>query len=171
MSFFLFLSLPPPPAPFPLALSLSLSYCQLQTTRFWSIKGPQHPTPTLCQISVLYIYNSIHPLQIGSSVSFFFFIPCYCSVAKSRPTLCNPTDCSTPGFPIPHPLPEFAQVHELVTPSNQLILCHSLVLLPSTFHSSRVFSSESAACIRRPKYWSLSFSISTSNEYSGLISS
>ena len=53
-------------------------------------------------------------------------------------------------------------------PSNHLILCHSLLLLPSTFPSIRVFSSESALCIRWPKYWS--FSISPSNEYSGLIS-
>ena len=55
-------------------------------------------------------------------------------------------------------------------PSNQLIFCHSLVLLPSTFPSSRVFSSESDAYMRKPKYWSFSFSISTSNEYLGLIS-
>ena len=58
---------------------------------------------------------------------------------------------------------------ESVMPSNSLILCHSL-LLPSIFSSSRVFSNESALCIRWPKYWSFSFSISPSNEYSGLIS-
>ena len=156
---------------FPLALSLSLSYCQLWTTRFQSIKVLQHPPPALYQTSILYIYNSIHPLQIGSSVPFFFIPCCCCSVTKSRPTLHNPTDCSMPGFPVPHLLPEFTQVHELVMPSNQLILCHSLVLLPSTFPSIKVFSSELAACIRRPKYWSFSFSINTSNEYSGLISS
>ena len=55
-------------------------------------------------------------------------------------------------------------------PSNHLILCHPLVLLPSVFPSIRVFSSESALRIRWPKYWSFSFSISPSNEYSGLIS-
>ena len=54
-------------------------------------------------------------------------------------------------------------------PSKHLILCHPL-LLPSIFHSIRVFSSESVLCIRWPKYWSFSFSISPSNEYSGLIS-
>ena len=58
---------------------------------------------------------------------------------------------------------------ELVMPSNHLILCHPL-LLPSIFRSIRVFSSESVLCIRWPKYWSLSFSISSSNEYSGLMS-
>ena len=59
---------------------------------------------------------------------------------------------------------------ELVMPSNHLILCHPLLLLPSIFPSIRVFSNESALCIRWPKYWSFSFSINLSNEYSGLIS-
>ena len=59
---------------------------------------------------------------------------------------------------------------ESVMPSNHLILCRPLLLLPSIFLSIRVFSSESALCIRWPKYWSLSLSISPSNEYSGLIS-
>ena len=59
---------------------------------------------------------------------------------------------------------------ELVMPPNHLILCHPLLLLPSVFPSIRVFSNESALQIRWPKYWSFSFSISPSNEYSGLIS-
>ena len=59
---------------------------------------------------------------------------------------------------------------ELVMPSNHLILCHPLLLLPSVFPSIRGFSNESALRIRWPKYWSFSFSISPSNEYSGLIS-
>ena len=59
---------------------------------------------------------------------------------------------------------------ELVIPSNHLILCHSLLFLPSIFPSIRVFSNESALCIKWPKYWSFSFSISPSNDYSGLIS-
>ena len=57
-----------------------------------------------------------------------------------------------------------------LVPSNHLILCHSLLLLPSIFPSIRIFSNESALHIRWPKYWSFSFSISPSNEYSGLIS-
>ena len=59
---------------------------------------------------------------------------------------------------------------ESVMPSNHLILCHPLLLLPSIFPSIRVFSNESVLCIRWPNYWSFSFSISPSNEYSGLIS-
>ena len=59
---------------------------------------------------------------------------------------------------------------ELVMPSNHLILCHPLLLPPSIFPSIRVFSNESVLCIRWPKYWSFSFSISPSNEHSGLIS-
>ena len=59
---------------------------------------------------------------------------------------------------------------ESLMPSNHLTLCHPLLLLPSTFPSIRVFSSELALCIMWPKYWSFSFSISPSSEYSGLIS-
>ena len=59
---------------------------------------------------------------------------------------------------------------KLVMPSNHLILCHSLLLLPSIFPSIRVFSNESVLCIRSPRYWSFSFNISPSTEHSGLIS-
>ena len=59
---------------------------------------------------------------------------------------------------------------ESVMPSNHLILCHPLLLLPSVFSIIRVFSNESVLCIRWPKYWSFSFSISPSKKYSGLIS-
>ena len=81
-------------------------------------------------------------------------------------------DCSTPGLIVHHQLPEFTQihVHELVMPSRHLILCRPLLLPPSIFPSIRVFSNESVLCIRWPKYWSFSFNISPSNEYSGLIS-
>ena len=82
-------------------------------------------------------------------------------------------NCSTPGFPVLHHLLEFAQLMstESVMPSNHLILYHPLLFLPLIFPSIRVFSSESALHIRWPKYWSFSFIISPSNEYSGLISS
>ena len=66
-------------------------------------------------------------------------------------------------------LPKLTSI-ESVMPSNHLILCHPLLLLPSIFPSIRVFSNESALCIRWPNYWSFSFSLSPSNEYSGLIS-
>ena len=81
-------------------------------------------------------------------------------------------DCNTPGFPIHHQLQELAQPLpiESVMPSNHLILCHPLVLLPSIFLSIRVFSNESVLRIRWPKYCNFSFNISPSNEYSGLIS-
>ena len=94
------------------------------------------------------------------------------SVAQSCPTLCDPMNCSTPGLPIHHQLPEFTQTTsiESVMPSSHLILCHPLLLLPSIFPSIRVFSNESALCIRWPKYWSFSFNISPSNAHSGLIS-
>ena len=81
-------------------------------------------------------------------------------------------DCSIPGFPVHHQLPEFTQthVHPFSDAINPLILCHPLLLLPSIFPSTRVFSNESVLRIRWPKYWIFSFNISPSNEYSGLIS-
>ena len=85
--------------------------------------------------------------------------------------LLQPLDCSTPGFPvlaISLNLLKLMSI-ESVMPSNYLILCHPLLLLPSIFPSIRVFFDESALRIRWPKYWSFSFSISPSNEYSGLI--
>ena len=78
----------------------------------------------------------------------------------------------TPCFPVHHQLPKPAQthVHRDIMTSNHLILCCPLLFPPSIFPSIRVFSNESVLCIRWPKYWSFSFSISHSNEYSGLIS-
>ena len=81
-------------------------------------------------------------------------------------------DCSTPGFPVHHQLPALLKLMsiESVISSNHLILCHPLLPLSSTFPSIRVFSNDSILCIRWPKYWGFSFSISPSNVYSGLIS-
>ena len=81
-------------------------------------------------------------------------------------------DCSTPGLPVHHQLPEFTQTHvvESVMPSNHLILCCPFLHPSSIFPSIRVFSNESVLRIRWPKYWSFSFNISPSNEYSELIS-
>ena len=97
----------------------------------------------------------------------------FSSVAQSCPTLCNHMDCSKPGFPVHNQLLELTKLMsvESVMPSNDLILCHPLLVLPSIFPSIRVFSSESVLPIRWPKYWSFSFSIRPSSEYSGLISS
>ena len=93
---------------------------------------------------------------------------CY-SVAKSCPTLCDPMNLSMPSFPVLHCLLELLKLLsiESVMPSNYLIACCPLLLLPSTFPSIRVFPSESTICIRWPKYWNFSFSINPSNEYSG----
>ena len=95
----------------------------------------------------------------------------FSSVAQLCPTLCDPTDCSTPGFPVHYQLPEFIQTHvhqvgDAIQPSHPL---SSSSLPPSIFPSIRVFSNESVLHIKWPKYWSFSFSISPSNEYSGLI--
>ena len=81
-------------------------------------------------------------------------------------------DCSTPGFPVHHQLPEFTKLRsiESVMPSNHLILCRPLLLLPPIPPSIRVFSNESTLRIRWPKYWSFSCSIIPSKEIPGLIS-
>ena len=94
---------------------------------------------------------------------------CY-SFAKSYLPLCDPMDCSTPGFPVLHHLPELAQTYvhrvgDAIQPFHPLFL-----LLPSIFPSIRVFSNESALHIKWPKYWSFSFSIGPSNDYPELIS-
>ena len=94
-----------------------------------------------------------------------------CSVTKSCPALCDPMDCSTPGFSFFHCLPEFAQsrihrVGDAVQPSHPL---SSIPFCPQFFPASESFSSESALHIRWPEYWSLSFNISPSSEYSGFI--
>ena len=94
----------------------------------------------------------------------------FSSVAQLCSTLCDPMDCSTPGFPVHHQLPVKLMSIESVMPSNCLIPCHPLLFPPSIFPSIKVFSNESVLHIRWPKYWSFSFSISPSNEYSGLIS-
>ena len=93
-------------------------------------------------------------------------------VTQLCPTLCNPMDCSTTGFPGHHISQSLCKLMsiESVMPSNHLTLCRPLLLLPSIFPSIRVFSNESVLRIRWPKYWSFSFNISPSNEHPGLIS-
>ena len=109
-----------------------------------------------------------------------YFFPCgreaicisvqFSSVAQSCLTLCEPMNCSTPGLPVySWSLPKLMSF-ESVMPTNHLIPCHPLLLLPSVFPNIRVFSNESALHIRWPKYWSFSFSISPSNEHPGLMS-
>ena len=102
---------------------------------------------------------------VNSSVQFS-------SVAQSCPTLCNPMNNSKPGFPALTNSQSLLKLMSIVSvmPSNHLILCRPLLLQPSILPSIRVFSNESALLIRWPKYWSFSYSISPSSEYSGLIS-
>ena len=91
-----------------------------------------------------------------------------CSVPKLGLTLCDPMDCSIPGFPsftVSRNLPKFMST-ESVMLSNHLILCCPLLLLPSIFPSTRVFCNKLPLPIRWPKYWSFSFSINSFNEYS-----
>ena len=99
------------------------------------------------------------------------FVTC-CSVAESCPTLCDPVNCSRPGFSVLHYLLEFVaqRFHRVSDAIQPFILFCPFLFLPSVFPSIRVFSSELALCIRWPKYWSFSFSVSPSNEYSELIS-
>ena len=96
----------------------------------------------------------------------------FSSVTQSCLTLCDPMNCSTPGLPVHHQLPEFTQTHvhrvgDAIQPSH---LLSSPLLLPSIPPSIRVFSNKSNLRMRWPKYWSFSFSISPSKEHLGLIS-
>ena len=114
-------------------------------------------------VMLLFSFEMLFRKQIMGSVQFS-------SVTQSCLTLCDPMDCNTSGLPVHHQLPELTQSHvHWVSDATQLShLCHPLLLPPSVFPSIRVCSNESALCIRWPEYWS--FSISPSNEYSGLIS-
>ena len=96
---------------------------------------------------------------------------CCCSITKSCPTLHDPMDYSMPGLSITNSqnLLKLMSIKSVML-SNHLVLYHPLLLPPSVFPSIRLFSSESTLRVRWPKYWSFSFSISPSNEYSGLIS-
>ena len=96
----------------------------------------------------------------------------FSSVAQSCPTLCNPRNCSTLGFPVHHQLPELAQTHIHQVSDAILTISSSVVPFSSCLQSSpaSVFSNELVLHIRWPKYWSFSFNISPSNEHPGLIS-
>ena len=113
------------------------------------------------------------PLLEGQISRSIFALPhLFSSVAQSCPNLCDPMDCITTGFPVHHQIPELAETHvhrvgDAIQPSHPL---SSPLLPPLIFPSIRVFPNESVLCIRWPKYWSFSFSISPSSEHSGLIS-
>ena len=125
--------------------------------------------------SVNHIYHVVHYITSTSLSCHWKFVPFdsvqFSSGVQLCLTLCDPMDCSTPGHPVHHQLLELTQTHvhrigDAIQPSHPL---SSPFLLPAFFPSIRVFSNESVLHIRWPKYWSFSFSISPSNEYSGLI--
>ena len=134
----------------------------------------QHPITKQYPITVTFFYLSprfMKTLKCFLSLEICLFwalcISCYQFV-----WVWNPMDCSTPGFPILTTSQSLLRLRyiESVMPSNHLVLCCPLLLLPSFFPNIRVFCNDSALPIRWPKYRSFSFSISPSNEYSGLIS-
>ena len=111
-------------------------------------------------------------LKLDFPLICLFLTNCCCLVAQSCLTLCDPWTAACQAslsFTISWSLLKLMSI-ELIMPSNHLILCYPLLLLPSIFTSIRVFSNKLALCSRWPKYWSFSFSISPSNEYPGLIS-
>ena len=115
--------------------------------------------------------NSLIRVTLWSSQLWCFSVQ-FSSVTQLCPTLCNPMNCSTPGLPVHHQLLEFTQTHvhqvgDAIQPSHPL---SSPLLLPQIRPSIRVFSNESPLCMRWPKYWSFSFSISPSSELPELIS-
>ena len=117
------------------------------------------------------ISSEANPCQTSSQANMSGSVQ-FSSVSQSCLTLCDPMDCSTPGLPVHHQLPEFTQtrvhrVGDAIQPSHPL---SSPSLLPSIFPSIRVFSNESALHISLSKYWSFNFNISPFEEHSGLIS-
>ena len=141
---------------------------------------PNHPSPTLTlEWKWVWPYSlSSSQIQV-SGVDNKSVLPrwsewlvhCCCSVAKWCLTFCDPMDCSMPGFPLLHHIPMFTQTYVLLV-SDAFQPSHPLFppFLAFNLPSNGVFPSESALCIRWPKYWHFSFSTSPSNEYSGLIS-
>ena len=109
-----------------------------------------HYSHTTCHHTRSWTLYQSHHVSPREELDSTIFATCCCLVGKSCPTLYDSMDYSTPAFPVVH-----------------CILCHPLLLLPSTFPSIRLFSNASTLHIRWPKYWSFSFSISPSSEYSG----
>ena len=108
----------------------------------------------------------------GGNIYIYFSSLQFSSVVQSCLTLCDPMNCSTPGLPVPYQLPEFTETHihqvsDAIQPSHPLSSPSPPAPNPSRI---RVFSNESTLCMRWPKYWSFSLSISPSNEHPGLVS-
>ena len=128
----------------------------------------------MCSFTFKHIRFFIVPFRLHCKINFNIWTLSvhFSSVAQSCPTLFNPMDCSSwVSLSITNPWSLLRLMSiESVMPSNHLILCCPLLLLPSIFPSIRVFSNGSVLPMRWPKYWSFSFSISPSNEHPGLIS-
>ena len=125
----------------------------------------------LCVLSQSVVPHSLWPHRLQAARVLCPW-DCCCSIAQSCLTLCNPMDCARQAslsLTISPSLPRFMSIAS-VMPSSHLILWYPLFFLPSIFPSIRDFSNESAVHIWWPKHWSFGFSISLSNEYSGLIS-
>ena len=134
-------------------------------THVAGITGSVIVVPRLSYFSHMGCSQTKNP-TIVSSIDRWVLIHCCClSVAQSCLILCDPMDCSTAGLPVPHHLPESAQVIfiALVMPSSHLILWHLLLLLPSIFPRIKDFSNEPSVHIRWPKYGSFSFTIRLSS--------
>ena len=145
---------------------------ELEKTQLLLFPTPT-PAPNRCKLSIAKIPASVAFEKMFPFASHIFRDNCHCfSVAQSCSTLCNPCTeaCQASlSFTISQKLLKLMSIESLM-PSNHLILCRPLFLLPSIFPSIRVFANEPALHIRWPKYWSFNFSISPSNKYSGLIS-
>ena len=151
--------------------------CRFTFLSLWLFGVPSQPW----QNRGMFINNQDTPLGWAHDLVCWMRLPsdvihlsfsCSCSVVQSCPALCYPmaVGCQAPpSFNDSQSSLKLMSV-ESVMPSNHLILCRPLRLLPSIFPSNRVFSNESALCIKWPRYWSFSFSINPSNEYSELIS-
>ena len=161
-----------------------MPFSLLTTTLWYSLKSRRVVPPTLFFLEFLWLFAgfcaSVWILELLFPIFYIiylltnYYVYQFSSVTQLCPTLCNLMNCSTPGLPVYHQLLELIQTHihcvgDAIQPSNHLILCHPLLLLPSIFPSITVFSNEAVLRIRWPNYWSFSFSISPSNEHPGLI--
>ena len=168
------------PSPWPVAtpqFSVTLCICLMnESSPNWASYLFSSPHPFSSAEEVFLKSNQVNP---GSECLYGQILNplvchkiCCCSVAKLCRTLCDPINCNTPEFSVLHCLLEFAQIHvhwvgDAIQPPHPLLPCSPPA---SIFLSIRVFSNKRALHIRWPKYWSFSFSISPSDEYSGLIS-
>ena len=126
----------------------------LGCTMYGSPKRDAWIPPTLLEMAIFQLFPEEQFHQVGHAFHHLLSSVQFSSVAQSCPTLCDPMDCSTPGFSVHHQLPEHAQTHvywvgDAIKPFYPL---SSPSLLPSIFPSIRVFSKESVLCVRWPKY-------------------